>query len=360
MKCKVFLSDVGFGHLVRQRAIFEELTRLEPELDVTVQTRTFADAARRMFNNAELIEKFNNIEWARNKDGSPDLASIGSFFNDYLTRSVGFIAAEENSIAKYDFVISDFVYEAFPLARKVALPVFGVAHFTWDWFFSKLYPPPVSYDVIKQMQHYAQMADVMYFPPFTPKEILSFYEGKAIQVPFIVSKDKNDIAFKRNGNFNVLIMDSGANVLSEHINLAVQQINEIKDMHFLISDRYHLEANNITTIPENHFFSDYIPHVDLVITRGGFNTISECIAHRTPILLIGESSNPEIEQNLLFIKHEQLGSFVSLERFVYSLKTVLSSFVEHEYPQILAHMRDHEYEINGAQIIAEDILDRVR
>lgn len=359
MKCKIFLSDEGFGHLVRQRAVFDELIRLKPSLTATVQTGSYADVARSMFRSANLVERFNNIEWAKKIDGSPDLDAIRDFFGDYQIRSDRFIKLEKKSIQDFNFVISDFVYEAFPLAQTANLPVFGVAHFTWDWFFSKMYPSPVSYDIIKRMQQFAKMADIVYFPPFTPRDILSFYGDMAIQTPFIVRKSENNITFKRNGEFNVLIMDSGANVLREHINSAIQQINEIEDMHFLIAERYNIEADNITTIPSSHFFSDYIPHVDLVVTRGGFNTISECIAHRTPILLIGENSNPEIEQNLLSIKHEQLGSFISLERFVFSLKDVLLSFIDHEYGQIKKRMEDHEHETNGAEIIARDILNRV-
>ena len=44
----------------------------------------------------------------------------------------------EEALEGYDFIISDFVYEAFALAHFAKKPSFGIAHFTWGWFFSKL------------------------------------------------------------------------------------------------------------------------------------------------------------------------------------------------------------------------------
>jgi len=155
-------------------------------------------------------------------------------------------------------------------------------------------------------------------------------------------------------------MDSGANVLRQHIYAAARQIAGIDDVHFIISAKYELEADNLLTVPEGEFLSDYIPHVDLVVTRGGFNTISECIAHRVPLLLIGETENPEIEKNLLTVKQEQLGSFVSLQAFSERFKTCLLSFLDHEYESVRRHMAEHEYPTNGAEVVASEVLDQVQ
>ncbi len=299
--------------------------------------------------------------WARRANGSPDLKGISEFFSDYEVRSSTFIDAETEAadIQSFDFVISDFVYEAFPIANAFDVPVFGVAHFTWDWFFSKMYPVPVAYSVLEQMQRYAKMADKVYFPPFTPEEILNFYGEKALQAPLIVGQSEQTKTDFPKDKMTVLVMDSGASVLSEHMSKAIEQIAAIDSMHFLIAEKYGLKADNVTNIPKEEFFSDYIAQVDLVVTRGGFNTISECIAYRTPVLLLGESSNPEIEKNLLAIKSEQLGSFVSLDTFVNNLGAFLDEFIRHEYVQIKSRMDSHEYAVNGAEVIARDILQTV-
>ena len=358
MNYKIYLSDEGFGHLVRQRAIYEELLRMNNTLSATVQTSTYADAARRIFHNATFINKFNNISWPKQANGAPDLAKIKCHFDGYAERSNQFIAAEENS-HDYEFLISDFVYEAFPVAQRANVPAFGVAHFTWDWFFSRMYPIPVSMNVLDRLQCHAKQADAIYFPPFTPEEILIEYKKIAKPVPFIVNKRDTAPVNQHRDRFTIMIMDSGADVLRRHIELALDQIRSMDDVCFVLSEKYGIRGDNIKTIPEREFLSDYIPNVDLVVTRGGFNTISECIAYRVPLLLLGEPMNPEIERNLLYLKQEDLGSFISLENFVNRFDDVLSKFIENEYKTIKSRMDEHEYETNGAEVVAEDILERV-
>ena len=359
MAYKAYLSDEGFGHLVRQRAIYDEIRKLDPTIKATVQTGSRKGAAKRFFSEAQFIDKFNNIAWPRNSDGSPNIEAIRCFFKDYIERSKAFVETEEN-LEQYDFVLSDFVCEAFPLARSFDIPSFGVAHFTWDWFFSKLYPTPVNSDVMDQLQVYANQADILYFPPFTPEEILRVYHRTSKRVPLIVNHLEQYKSVDSDGKFTVMIMDSGAEVLNRHIETALKTIGKIDDIHFVIAEKYGLKGDNISVIPTSDFFSDYIPNVDLVITRGGFNTISECIAYRVPILLLGEGQNPEIERNLVYIKQEGLGSFISLDRFVHALRDSLYGFIDAEYVQIRKRIEAHEYRSDGASVIAEDILNRVR
>jgi uncharacterized protein (TIGR00661 family) len=358
LKYKVYLSDEGYGHLVRQRAIFEELMVMQGGISATVQTSACVDAAKKVFHNAEFINKFNNIAWQKLADGSPDLEKIKLQFEGYIDRSERFISNEQD-LSDFDFVLSDFVYEAFAVAQNAGVPVFGVAHFTWDWFFSKMYPIPVSMDVLDRMSTHAKKASAIFFPPFTPQEILKEYKSIARKVPLIVNKiDVRPLQAPRDC-FTVMIMDSGANVLRNHIESAISQIKQIKDVHFLMAEKYNVEGENVTKIPATEFLSDYIPSVDLVITRGGFNTISECIAHRVPILLLGEPMNPEIERNLLYIKEEELGSFISLKNFVGAFADVLNRFIDNEYKNIKTRMDEHELETNGAEVVAAEILQRV-
>ena len=38
---------------------------------------------------------------------------------------------------KADFIISDFVPEAFELAKILKIKSYGVCHFTWDWLYER-------------------------------------------------------------------------------------------------------------------------------------------------------------------------------------------------------------------------------
>ena len=43
-----------------------------------------------------------------------------------------------NENIKADFIISDFVPEAFELANILKIKSYGVCHFTWDWLYEKI------------------------------------------------------------------------------------------------------------------------------------------------------------------------------------------------------------------------------
>lgn len=359
MKCKIYITDEGFGPIVRQSAIIEELKVFDPYLKIIFQAEQHIEEAKRIIKNAAFVKKNNLILWHKNADGSPDTAAIRKFFANYNKVSDKFIE-DEMTDCPADFIISDFVYEAFKIASRKKIPSFGVAHFTWDWFFSKLYPPPLETVVLQRFFDYANNADVLYFPPFTPQEITSHYRKKARMVPLIVRKINGDAKKIQRKKFNILIMDSGAGVLASHIYNALNHFKKLDDFHFFISAGFTGKGENITPIDKNELFIDYIPQMDLVIGRAGFNTISECIAYRTPMLLISEAINPEMNENILNIKKAGLGSFISIEDFSANLYRFLPRFIRHEYKLISENIKSHEYATDGAKVIAEDILNRMK
>jgi len=60
MHFKVYLSDEGFGHIVRQRAIVEVLREKVQPLELTLQTQAHIEAAGNYIPGANLIKRFNN------------------------------------------------------------------------------------------------------------------------------------------------------------------------------------------------------------------------------------------------------------------------------------------------------------
>lgn len=359
MKSKIFLSDEGFGHIVRQRAVVDELRRFIPELEVVVQTKIQADAAARFISGARIIPRFNNITWDKKPNGSPDLIRIRERFSNYLKTSEDYVHAEMAEEETFNFMVSDFVYEAFEVAHRLRIPSFGVAHFTWDWFFSKLYPPAVHTDVIEHFMKMAERATRLYFPPFTPEEIIHHYHGKALEVPLILRSGIEHKSIRHNDKFNVLIMDSGAGVLSEPIRKALTSVSSLTEFQFFASEKFATGQQNLTAIPLDHLMVDYVSDMDLVIGRAGFNTISECIGLRTPMLLIGEAMNPEMSENILLLKKQNLGSFISMETFENHLGKYLPDFLKHEYGYIKNMMNQHEIETNGAEVIVKDMLNYI-
>jgi len=353
VKCKIYASDEGFGHLVRQQAVADALSRVIPDIHFDLQTRNQADAAAWLFPEARLIRRFNNILWPRDASGSPDLNATASFLYDYVERSRQAVE-EDTDAGTYDFLLSDFVYEAFAVAHKHRLPAFGICHFTWDWFFAKLYPSPVSSSVLSYMQALAGQAERLFFSEFSPPDLINHYANKAVVHPLIVRKRDGSVHLPGD-RFRVLIMDSGANVLTRSIENALTQIHRLPDVQFFMHEKFAIQADNVQLIPSNRPVIDYLQKMDLVITRGGFNTIAECIASRIPLLLIGEAMNPEIERNLFCVKQQDLGSFVSLERFSTNFADTFKRFIDGEYPHIKSHMQSHDIRTDGADVVANTV-----
>lgn len=355
MKAKVYLSDEGYGHIVRQRAVMTEIQKLARTHEFVLQTHKHIDFARKNTPATTYIDRYNNISWHKQRDSSPNISEIKAHFGDYLIKSERYIAEEQNEFG-FDYVLSDFVYEAFVLAKRKGVPSFGVAHFTWDWFFNKIYPRVISDSLFDYFTKAATSATKLYFPPFTPPEILKFYASKAVEVPFIVKEDVDHKQWPESAQFKVLVMDSGAGLMGENIKRALSKLNQ-NEWCFGVQETLGLQGDQFFNIPQSDLLIDYVRDADLVVGRPGFNTLSECIAYRKPMLLISESMNPEMDFNIAELKKMRLGAFMSLDDFTNDFEAVLASFLKFEFRMIEEAMADHTYQIGGAKAIAKDILN---
>jgi UDP:flavonoid glycosyltransferase YjiC (YdhE family) len=222
-----------------------------------------------------------------------------------------------------------------------------------------LYPNPLHTRLYAYFYEQAKKAKKLFFPPFTPLEILKHYGDKAVQVPLIV---RNQVQHKQwpdtGGRRKILIMDSGAGLMKDSILRAFSD-KELEKSMFYFGTSYDLPIENNFRIPPSDLLVDYVKDADLVIGRPGFNTISECLAARTPLLLISEAMNPEMEHNIIELLKERLGAFMSLAEFESDLDSALRSFFDREYEILLDNTRKHIIETNGAEVIAKEILDYV-
>ena len=156
-----------------------------------------------------------------------------------------------------------------------------------------------------------------------------------------------------------MFIDSGSGVNRLAMQQIITKLTLIDSFSFYISDSFDIQAENITLIPTGEMLVDYIGLMDLVVGRAGFNTISECIAFKTPMLLFGENLNPEMRENAIFVKEEGLGSFTNLKQLIDSPQKVLEDFFEGEYTLINRNMQQNTYRTDGAKVIAEIIAEKV-
>ena len=353
-RIKVYLSDEGFGHIMRQRAILLELLRLQPDLEITLQTERNISYARSVLpKGIRFIPKFNNIMTIKSAAGSLDVPRTHQMLASYPELAAQFLE-EELAHVDCDFIVSDLVPEAFAIARGANIPSCGVCHFTWDWFFSAIFSPEDR--VVRTIERYMEAADVLYLPPLTPDGVLARCAGKAVEIPFIASYDERE-HHAHEGRRKVMILDSGTAALSQVIRQVLPQLSRLGDMHFYLPAQFHLRAPNVTVIEDANRIPSLLPDMDLVVSRAGFNTISQCMVHRVPMVLVDEEGNPEIHENLR--KVEALGLCVGLSITDYQkrLGDILRDVFRHEYARILANIR--QFKADGAAIVARDILKRI-
>ena len=159
MKAVIYLSDSGSGHLSRINVV---LANLLPQISCSqILVRHGRNGARVVKEMSYLREfcrevSFQQVDvlvrWFPNEDGSPNLAKVKRLVDqNYVERSEAFIANEVARLKNADFIISDYVVEAFSIAKQLGCPSFGFMHFTWSWFLSKCYPSPLSERTLRYM-----------------------------------------------------------------------------------------------------------------------------------------------------------------------------------------------------------------
>lgn len=66
----VFASDVGFGHMVRQREIIFELIKKIKDCKITIFNNNNINLFKKVFNNkVDYYKKFNNIQIFNSHNG---------------------------------------------------------------------------------------------------------------------------------------------------------------------------------------------------------------------------------------------------------------------------------------------------
>ena len=213
------------------------------------------------------------------------------------------------------------------------------------------------------MRKYTKMSTKIYFPPLTNREILKDYKNKK-EVSFITNKleKKKDNLHK---NFKILIMNNGTETLTHLINNIIIMLSKMKQYKFFISTgKLNLEKRKQINKIKNIFLIDsslkqmysFINKVDLVLARGGYNTISECLILKKPSILSYENHNPEIFENLKIMRNEKYSGTMNYTDWSYkNFRKKVESFLKRDYFTVKKNLLRKKFKNNGAKEIVNDI-----
>jgi uncharacterized protein (TIGR00661 family) len=364
-KILVFASDEGFGHIVRQEAVIKEILARYPKAQITVQTNAKIMVMREKFGDRiRYRDRYNNLNTVKTEGGGLDVSKTLEVLLSYEAKAQAWIERELKEEHDFDFYISDFVPEAFRLAKLLKKPAFGVAHFTWDWFFEILYP--FENKRVDLLSSYIREATRLFFPPLTPAALLAKYGNLKHEVPFVIN-DFDSIALAPTDRFRCLVMDNGTSTLRRLIESSIGQFAALKDVLFYlsvdgISDASLFEVNrvkNIVPIRGLKVMHSHIPKMDFILARGGFNTLTESLISKVPALLVEEGGNPEVRENIRLATEKGLASSFSTSDFGPNFAARIRLFLKEEMQVLRASLNRSNFSKDGPAEIVTKIEEEV-
>lgn len=357
MKCKVFISCMGWGHLIREIIILRELKKKIPNLSITIQSRKNS-LAKKFLKEFNFIEDENLVKFYSKNNGSIDLLRTKKYYLNYKKKSNEWIDRNLND-RDYDFFISDLSPEAVKVGRELRKPTFSICHFTWDWFFSQFLPRLAKQNIINLWEKQLKLSSKFFFPPLTPISILNKYKNH-FQVPFIVSNlrhQNSNIKFKK--KYNVLLMDSGDKLMKNNFKKILKKNQNSRLIKFFHPSSFG-NYKNTFKIPKNKLLTDYIKTSDLVIARPGFNTISSVLKERKPSIYFLSDDNPEINWNIHQLHTYDLTHSVKVSHLINNFEDIIKSKIENENNKFLKNIIDKNFKFNGHKVISSKIFNLLK
>ena len=361
IKFVIFISVVGYGHMVRQRCIIREIEKQFKNFEILIINHSNLEIIEETFKKKyKYFKKFNNIKLFKTKSGYFDINKTNKDFKKWQTRKNNIFHLKK-LVKGYDIIISDFVPEAFNLAEELKLKSYAVCHYTWSWFFNETRFS--NKKDLKKLTYIENKADKIFLPPFTPEKVIKNLLPKKIKKINLINEKNYKNFKKKNKKPIVLIMDNGTKTLNNKISKTLKFIRKNQQFIFYIGiaslskkDK-ELVINSENIIPITGLKSIYsqIIKADYVIARGGFNTISECLIYRKPAMFAPEKNNPEIKENLKIIMKKNLGGLIKLSDWGKNFNNRLIHFLKHEKKTIEKNLNKFNYLSNGAHQIVKTI-----
>ncbi|MDC0402623.1 hypothetical protein OAM14_00530 [Candidatus Pelagibacter sp.] len=368
-KVAVFISDEGFGHSVRQKTIISEFLKHNPKIDFTIFNSKRLLFLKEYFGNRlnyqHCLETLHTI---KKKNGELDIFQTKKILTNWPKKSnlnIKKILSNKQNL-NFDIIISDLVPESFRLAQILNIPAYGVARFSWDWFF--LNTSLKNLKEIQMIKDYLQLSKKIYFSTFIKKKILSNnnFKFKAINLIFnknIFNEGTNEF-FKSSNKYKCLIMDNGTKTNSILIQKTVKYLNKMPNIDFYISvdnfsDKLKLlvaKEKNLIPIQGLKNMHNLISYVDFLVARGGYNTITEILIFKKPALLINEKKNPEVKENLIQMKKLDYCSIMEQSSFKLNFPKTINSFIKNDVYRIEKNLKKNKISCNGSSQIVRDII----
>ena len=313
MKIAIFIADEGFGHAMRQKNIIHELIDHIPFVEITVYGKDKIDLLVDEFGSRiAYVDLFSYIITIKDNKGNLDIEGTKECFKNWYKNKENWIDFTIKNIdPKTNIIISDSVPQVSKVSKVLGIRQINVQHFSWDWLYFSLFGDDKIYRSLKA--DYERWGEFI-FPPLTPIDNLEMYPYKSIDLivnrklislTSVKEKVKNKKTIK-----TILLMNNGTQSLTLLISKILKKFPKNKGWIFMLRSehlnktdkRIALEREDVKIITGMSNTHLAISNADIVVARGGYNSLSELIALNKKSLIIEEENNPEIVSNLYLAK----------------------------------------------------------
>lgn len=298
INCLLFVSDEGYGHTVRQSCIANELARRGA--NIIFQCRDPVQLAVRILDKrVKIYEHFNLIRLAK-QTGSVNIELTYNLLQNYISTSEKWIDDMINSphVLNTDLIITDIVEEAGVLSKKLGKPAFAISHFTWHWLLREL--DSRFEEISRYLETCLDGILEFLYTPFS-KYLGQFPNSEPINLIVREPRKREEVRRElevEDGEVVILFAGGGTSVWKD----LFSSINISKKRGFVFLADLLTVSDNIKRVPIPFRLHDYINASDLVISRGGYGTISETLAYGIRHLILIEENHPEAIENAKMLK----------------------------------------------------------
>jgi L-arabinokinase len=340
-----YISGHGFGHASRAVELIDALTARRPDLRVIVRTNAHPWPLERVRRPGIEVQPFET---------DTGVAQISSLTIDEMqtaTRAADFYRTFEDRVAsearylkecEARIVVADIPPLAFAAANAAGISSVAVANFTWDWIYA-YYPEfesraPGVISAISRAYHQGALA--LRLPIHGGFESMAVVED----IPLVARRSTRDPADTR----RILRIDSGALlVLASFGGFGLSIPND------------RLSSSGMTVLappdrlPDGLKHEDIVAAADVVVSKPGYGIVSECAAHRTPLLYTSRGRFAEYDVMVTEMPKIVRCRYITQEDLMAGnwTESVTALLAQSDFPD--------DVRVDGAAVAADRILDLV-
>jgi L-arabinokinase len=370
-----YATSHGYGHAVRISQVIKEIPA-----DIPVIIRT---AAPEKLFREEIGRAFRYVP-AEFDCGCLQSDSVTVLKRETLERYRDISARNRANLeAEVDFLRREGVtcvacdIPSFPLhaASKAGIPGIAISNFTWHDIYREYVETPDDQALLDEMAaEYADAAEALIVPMYVPTIESLFPRSR--HIPMICRKGRNirgrieerlgngPLRPQFWGNQTDIGADGRDNTQTRLALLYIglwgldidwQRIEELREWTFLTYEDIPAKASNVVSLPRDAWPpADVAASVDVVVSKPGYGTISECLANNVPFVYIPREGFAEYAA-----LHE------GLNRWGGGIQISSTDFARGDWrPALDAALASRPdptaYATDGARVAAEILMDYMR